>query len=232
MKLFSIICESMIWPDSEGITLEGFKKISFDLKPANLSATSLWLMQTDIPIPFLSPTLLNYKQRYFTTSTNFLSNRFKTRIIANFWPYPYDPVVFDKQAAIFNCGRVAMEPEAHQWKTLQTFLRSDEPKNYEWLIYWPTIGHEDYRLKTESSGIPVHLKETTQLWFSMIRDLLPLVPDTTVLIHTDHGTARKGMGQAAYEQGFAYIPNKLNIDKLDWPALRRLEEQILCGKSA
>jgi hypothetical protein len=231
MKLFSIVCESMMWNDAESIKLSGFKKIPFDTSPAIFSCETLWLMQSDDPLPIDMWKPHNYKNKYFTASSKFLSNRFKTRIISNFWPYPYDPTIFDKLVSEFGKGIVGIEPDNHQYPKLQEFLNEGQ-NNYEWLIYWSTIGHHDYRLPIENKGIPKSIEHTTKHWFDMIQqEIFPKVSkEAVILIHTDHQSARK----PAYpsHSGFCFLPERIPLTSLTFQSLRKLEEDILCGKYA
>jgi len=92
-KLVSIICESMIRHDVVGETVPGFELHDLDLRPSRLSATTLYLMQTDDPnVPQIdTPT----KVSFFDEPRRFISSRHKTRLISNFWPRRFDPKALD-----------------------------------------------------------------------------------------------------------------------------------------
>ena len=228
MKLLNIICESMLMSDLELQEISGFKLIPFDTSGANFSAQSLWRMNCDLPQPPI-PQKLWEGESVFKDIPNPLMLKHRTRLISNFWPHRFDPTLFDPDCSDRINKQVGIDPDNHQWTTFLSYLCGPMP--HDWVIYWPTVGHCSYRLGPDNNGIPENIRRTTTYWLDMIRNqILPRVPKgTTILIHTDHGSARKNQTtNEYYNQGFAFIPNNMEIENLNWASFRELVDKILC----
>jgi len=225
MRLLNIICESMLMEDVTS-QIKGFKLIPFDTTGAKFSAQSLWRMNTDLPQPTVPKNIWEGKS-FLEDIPDPLMSHYKVRIISNFWPNVFDPKCFDPDCADKAHKTVATEPENHQWKTFLQYLNG--PRLHDWVIYWPTIGHMGYRKGTENTGIPEHIRTTTTAWLEMVQqDILPVVTESTVLIHTDHGSRRTNQTEEEFNRGFAYVPENMQVEKLDWTSFRGLVQKILC----
>lgn len=225
MKLVTIICESMLMSDVDGYQIPGYKLVPFNTAPARFSAESLWCLNTNLPPPPV-PKILWEGESIFKTIPSPLMSRFKIRLISNFWPAAYSPALWDPDTASRIGKGAARDPENHQYRSLLEYLAGT--RQHDWLIYWPTIGHCGYRLDCENKGIPENIRETTKYWLNIVKNsLIPSFPTgLPILIHTDHGSVRKGTYD--FNGGFAFIPEKLTIDSLDWTGMRQLIESILC----
>lgn len=218
-RCVSLICESLCWADAEGIDLPSFRKLRFDLRPSDLSASTLWLMQTDDPVPAdMWGNVHSGAVKVFSVPGKFLSNRIKTRIISNFWPAKFDPTFLDPKCDLSTAIKIRREPNAAHYAVLLDFLRNEwHSSDYRWLIYWSLIGHaecSDCRLEEENKGIPDTLRKTASEWFSILqRDVIPLLgDDDLVLIHPDHGSARRNLpAKDAFESGFLYCRGDLLV---------------------
>ena len=157
-KLVSIICESMIRHDLDGEALPGFEYHDLDLRPSRLSATTLYLMQTDDQnVPQMNTST---KTSFFDEPRGFISTKYKTRLISNYWPRRFDPKALDPLVSIDTGKVLAREPRAPHWPVLIDFLANGFRKpDYLWCIYWPLIGHDgyDFRVPEElnRSGCPL-----------------------------------------------------------------------------
>ena len=229
MKLCSIICESMTWDDLTA-SLPGHRLVHFDPHPATMSAQSLWCMQTDATLP---PARGNpHEGTSWFDGVDMISLRHPTRLISNFWPKAYDPVRIDPDVADPVGKKVGVEPDNHQWHTMQAYLAN--PGHHEWLIYWPTLGHAGYRVQAENKGIPKDIRETTRVWFKLMAEhLLPRLTCPTI-IFSDHGSARFiRTRDEQFRNGFAFVPDGFPFPdamaQMTWADMRALQEGILCS---
>jgi hypothetical protein len=238
-KLLTLICESMVASDAETLDLPGLERHEFELRPARYSMEALWLMQTGDPEPdWHAMPLDRTGPNVFATPGRFVSNYAKTRLISYFWharhnPIPLDPLCthswLDSQGKLRQ--PVSMEPGAYHWPVFLEFLSAEFYRSdYQWLIYWPLIGHAAVgcRLRGEDHGIPDTLRETTAEWFTLIQNrVLPLVqPGTVVLIHSDHGTLRRNKPDSMRRGIFFCSPPIHGVD-MDWRNLRMIERTVL-----
>ena len=231
MRVISLVCESMMALDLGSATIPGALHYDFDVRPSNLSATALWLMQSEAPVPDMGDCHSASKAKVFEKG-NFISNRKKTRIISNFWPSRFD-VRFLDPFACTSGSPICREPNSHHWPVLLKFLRDEfYGGNYEWLIYWSLIGHAecaDCRIGNENEGIPQNLWKTTAEWFRLINEcVIPLLrKETLLLVHPDHGTARlPSKGGSEYRDGFLFAWGNTAglppIGRLTWKDIRGL----------
>ncbi len=204
MKVITLICESFNRYDLGNISLPGVARFNFDTGPSTISHETLRLM-------------MNLEFNESLSDPKCLSKKIKTRLISNFWPKHTDPKIIDPLASI-ECiegrdnAKKKMEPDSSHFKTLLDFLDKEFYKSdYQWLIYWPYIGHAgmNLRLPEENSGIPKTCEKTLQSWFHTIKTMIfPRIEmdETIILIHNDHGTARIGrsFNEAMYD-GFIFI---------------------------
>lgn len=103
---------------------------------------------------------------------------------------------------------------------------------HEWLIYWPTIGHAQYRIGEENKGIPNHIRETAKSWFNLVMTMILPKLNCKKIIFSDHGSARKDKTSAEqFANGFAFIDEAISgiPDRMTWVDMRKLQESILCS---
>jgi len=224
----SLVCESLCWSDMDGMELPGFRKLRFDLRPSDLSASSLWLMQTADPVPAdMWNDVHSGAVKVFSAPDKFLSNRIKTRIISNYWPAKFNATFLDPKCGSHTAKEIRREPRAAHYAVLLDFLKNEwNSSDYRWLIYWSLIGHaecSDCRLEGEDKGIPITLRKTAAEWFSIIqREVLPLLDNNDlILIHPDHGSARRGMGGAPMQNGFMYCNKDAFSGVVTWADIRK-----------
>ena len=230
-KLITLLCESMTAVDLKYERLNGFTSHEFDMSPVYHSATALWKMQTDSPLPKME---LFGPNHFAEEGHNFISSRFKTRIASYFWPKRFDPRPFDSDMMLFHSFASretnAMEPNAPQWG-MHNFVRTlDSPENpHQWFIYWPTIGHVGFRVGDENKGVPKDIHQTLVKWFGLIRnDILSITkPSIPMLIHSDHGTARTGHNGEEFTEGFVFARGVNLPARCTWDDIRRAELECL-----
>lgn len=234
-KLVSILCESMQWCDVKGQGISCLTKKKFNTSPSRFSAQSLWLMQSEDPKLVSIDDCHNTKRERIFDKGDFLSTQFKTRLIAHWFPHVFNPARLDPLADSPKNGfpPVFREPNSWQYPVLLKFLKQEFfNSDYQWLIYWPSIGHvecSDCRLPPEDKGVPDNIHQTTAEWFRLInKDILPFIkPDTTVFIHTDHGSARR-IKNHNWNDGFLFhTPNVQFRDNSGWNDYRKMVRQVL-----
>ena len=224
-KVISIICESLNFKDVEQISLRNSVKYHMDMRPSMLSATSLYLMQTGDPVPDMGNCHSASEPCVFSPKGRLISNYVKTRIISNYWPRKFDASFLDPKSSIESGLKICREPNSHHYPVLLDFLKHEfYDSDYQYLIYWSLIGHGecyDCRIDEENKGVPYTLRKTAAEWFRLIdKDILPLVKqDTLVMIHPDHGTARKGQGPEAYTDGFMFLYPKEMAKLIPTPSI-------------
>lgn len=224
-KLVTIICESMTWFDLQPEdVLPGFTRHKFDFTPASDSAQSFWCMQTDKPIP---SSRLSWRNEFENPDIPFLSRHVPTRIIAHFWPRRFNARVFDDESKLSNDPHDNVcEPDSTQWfDGLQT-ARTWSTNQKSWLIYWGRMGHLGLR---KEEGIPTSLNMTLKEWFKLLNEqFIPLVDQSIpMLVHSDHGTARKGHGNREFHEGFLFSRGVDLPPECAWSDVREAQSRCL-----
>lgn len=227
-KLVTLICESMCLADliASGKHLPGFDMSAFDMTGSRTSYEALWRMQSDDNLPEGSI------HEGCAWQGEFISKRHKTRVFSHFWPKRFMPT-FDQSYVAIPTKRLEPEPRAEQWIPFTSYLSAFRQDDVEWLIYWPNIGHSgDWCCRhPEESGIPAHLGHSCHDWLTLIeKEVLPqLAPDVPVLIHPDHGTARKGPGFGSKEfvEGFCLSRLLSQRNPMTWDWQRKLVRSVL-----
>lgn len=221
-KIITLICESLNIYDIKDFSFEFMNESMFykmNLGESDLSAKALYLMQGNDNLPndmVSGDPFANNKPSIFAEEGKFIANYVKTRIIANFWPFRWNPIYLDPKTHLTGRHESKMEPLSHHYSFLLPFLKNEfYQSDYQHLIYWTATGHPQVkcRVDEEEIGIPISLKKTAQHWFKVIQEeIMPLIDkkNTILLIHPDHGTARKNMGKEAIQDGFLYFYPKTN----------------------
>jgi len=248
MRVITIVLESMLWDDLEGIEFPGFSKRHFDPYPATFSARSLWCMQSADPLPDMDDWHSD-KHQVFAEPNRFISNYAKTRLVSASWPKRYDPKFLDPLGSIppnSLWSEWEMEPNCPHWGYFLKFLSGQFYEEGQWRIYWPRAGHAECgrcRVAEENRGIPRGIKKTATHFAELVKThVLPLVrSDTLVLMHTDHGTARRGQIGNYWNKGVVYLQQPMDEGVACWADIRctikhalgvtQLPEagRILCG---
>ena len=228
--LLTMICESMCWRDLEksGTGVNNFDVSRLDMRPAQDSKDALWLMQSDDPIPDAK----GPGQSVFQ-GDGFISSKARTKLFSHFWPSRFDPRPLDPT---FVTKRIPMderqnEPRNELWRDFDWHVRNWMERPSDWVIYWPLIGHVGQRGPTED-GIPEHIGKSCEEWLELINQaIIPLMNkhrDIPIMIHSDHGTARKGSDGSEYQWGFVYHRNAgINRSNVTWADIREAERRCL-----
>ena len=223
MPLATIICESACLLDLGNSTLPGFELHQFDMSPATHSASSLWLMQSDEPVP-PGPV---YGPNLFAENRGFISQRVRSRIVGHYWPQRFNPAAWDNEIMPNRMWYNVIDEPNEEWARTCSLARTLGQGDVQWLIYWPTLGHEKHRLDHENKGIPATIHNTLAKWLGLIESdfLIEAPPWLPILIHPDHGTARSsGNG---FIEGFVFSRNVVLPARCTWADIRDAERQCL-----
>lgn len=238
-KVISLVCESFNLYDAKDTRLQDLFSCKLtqesmfykmNISPSRVSAQSLYALQSKEPV---NPHDAHNTKvpKVFAEKNKFIANYAKTRIISYFWPTKFDISYLDPRADNMH-REIKLEPLAYQFPILLSFLKEEfYNSDYMHVIYWSNAGHGNVgcRIGEEDKGVAASLTKTLEHWFKVIEnDILPLVDrDKTILmIHPDHGTARKGMGHETFQDGFFYLYPKESAtlakdSTIEWADIRK-----------
>jgi hypothetical protein len=248
VKVITLICESFNRYDTTDVVIPGFKKLDFNLFPADKSQTALYLLETDTmpgnEILDDEKKLEIWKKKLkFSHARDFICDYVKTRMISYFWRPRHmrpsmDYGVVDDTVEYSNPFHMlkldgSAEPDSKNFKILKDFIEHEfYTSDFQHLIYWPLVGHLYFRMEGENSGVPYSLEKTFKHWIQTLEDhILPLIKmdETLVMIHNDHGTRRKGKPfWPMINDGFLYIHDPLDRVNCDWEVTWTDIRKTLC----
>lgn len=231
MQVVTIICESFHRQDLEQAAIpaafDGFRRFEMDLAPVYDSVSALTMLQ--------SGRCRAWERRkrtdpIFHATDDLLAFRHRTRLISSCWPSYCNARLLDPKANhAKNRRRVKVQEEAERYLREEFYAQ-----DYRHLIFWGRRGHVGQRVGLENFGIPTRLTNTMNRWLSYLGDeILPLIQlDTTaVLLHPDHGSARRGLTrEEALHQGFLWVRSPISVepcDAYDWSSMRVLLVHLL-----